>query len=89
MPIQDAMFRRAFLPKRRDKTCAFGPCRPGVPLYLDSRKDGRSQRWALANNLPADAGAGEKAVHARQNGQARQLRQEPPPQPKMAAFTGV
>jgi hypothetical protein len=39
-------------------------------LYLDSRKDGRSQRWALANNLPADAGAGEKAVHAGRMGKA-------------------
>jgi hypothetical protein len=40
------------------------PCRPGVPLYLDSRKDGLSQRGALANNLPANAAEGERSVHA-------------------------
>jgi hypothetical protein len=32
-------------------------------LYLDSRKDGRSQRGALANNRAANAAAMVKAVH--------------------------
>src|SRR5580704_19024008 len=30
---------------------------------LDERKDGRSQRWSLANNLPANAADLQKAVH--------------------------
>ena len=39
------------------------PRRPDVPLYLDSRKDGLSQRGALANNLAANAADLVKTVH--------------------------
>ena len=50
------------------------PRHPSAPLAgrlddLDRRKDGRSQRFALANNLPANAASLVKAVHGRHNAQ--------------------
>ena len=38
-------------------------------------KDGRSQRWSLADNLGADAANGKKAAHDGHNGEPKGLRQ--------------
>jgi hypothetical protein len=46
-------------------------------LYLDSRKDGRSQRWTLANNLAANAADRVKAVHKAHNDELDGNRQGP------------
>jgi hypothetical protein len=46
-------------------------------LYLDSRKDGLSQRWALANNLAANAADGVQASHDEHNAQLAGNRQVP------------
>jgi hypothetical protein len=46
-------------------------------LYLDSRKDGLSQRWALANNLAANAADGVQASHDEHNDELSRNRQVP------------
>ena len=38
-------------------------------------KDGRSQRWSLADSLGADAANGKKAAHEGHNGEPKGLRQ--------------
>jgi hypothetical protein len=51
------------------------------PAYLAGRpimgmiKDGRSQRWSLADNPRADAANGKKAAHGGHNGEPKGLRQ--------------
>jgi hypothetical protein len=47
----------------------------GRPLVSKRRKDGRSQRLSLANNLPANAADVVKAVHGAHNGRGWARRQ--------------
>jgi hypothetical protein len=47
----------------------------GRPMVSKMRKDGRSQRMSLANNLPADAADRVVAVHGTHNGRGWAWRQ--------------
>jgi hypothetical protein len=49
----------------------------GRPALSNLRKDGRSQRGALANNLAANTADRVKAVHERHNDELRANRQGP------------
>ncbi len=65
------------IPLFRDMHCTPRACWPGVSEISRRRKDGRSQRLPLANNLPANNAADESlAVHGAHNGRGRPWRQE-------------
>src|SRR6516225_7094807 len=51
------------------RNCIDNPaCLAGRPI-MGMIKDGRSQRWSLADNLWADAANGKKAAHVGHNGE--------------------
>jgi hypothetical protein len=54
-------------------------------LYLDSRKDGLSQRWTLANNRAANAADKVQAVHKPDNADLGGNRQAPGKRAETAA----
>jgi hypothetical protein len=68
-----AIFSRSFLPESHDKNA------PGLLAGRQKiskvRKDGRSQRGSLANNLRANAADMIKTVHLYENGEPGAARQ--------------